>query len=351
MQAPSSHRARDALIAAGRLIPGIWAYYEAERDRSASAPEVYIQDDDGARAYAAAGAAAYGRPFWDQLRSLEPIDLSMQIYRFNTLASWRMGQGIYRVDPAPYDALVTTELNGDLPTDVLLRLPEWCVYVETPGLQCEVDSSGHRCQVFGAWARITREPEHANRPALVIALDLPAVPIPTQCLHIPLTGSLADSIAGVMALWGRPDPASLQSAVSCATPIINILLYLCAGGEVTGNDGSPANPNPVKTRRRGVRLFPAAGPRVWDVGVRVGAALRRAYAGAEQDMGGDGRSLRGHVRRAHWHGVRSGPRKTPDGADIPTALRQFKLRWFPPIPVALDDLDNLPSVIRPVSSP
>ena len=121
MQAPSSHRARDALIAAGRLIPGIWAYYEAERDRSASAPEVYIHDDDGARAYAAAGYAAYGRPFRDQLRSLEPFDLSMQILPFNTLAAWRMGQGIYRVDPALYDALVTTELSGDLPTNVLLR--------------------------------------------------------------------------------------------------------------------------------------------------------------------------------------------------------------------------------------
>ncbi|MEY6431094.1 hypothetical protein ABC977_01575, partial [Thioalkalicoccus limnaeus] len=49
------------------------------------------------------------------------------------LATWRVSQGIYRFDPDLAAALADTPLSGDLPTDTLFHLPEWCVYVETPG--------------------------------------------------------------------------------------------------------------------------------------------------------------------------------------------------------------------------
>lgn len=111
----------------------------------------------------------------------------------------------------------------------------------------------------------------------------------------------------------------------------------------------PANPAPKRTKR-GWRLFPAERVTTWDVGVRLGAALRRAHHAAETGGSGDGThaSPRGHVRRAHWHGFRSGPMKTPAGDVIPAASRRFDLRWLPPIPVNLETLDDLPATIRPV---
>lgn len=76
------------------------------------------------------------------------------------------------------------------------------------------------------------------------------------------------------------------------------------------------------------------------MGVRLGAALRRAYqaeqTGAERPHAGP----RPHVRRAHWHGYWSGPR---DGA------RRYDLRWLPPIAVALSDANELPAVVRRVT--
>ena len=33
-----------------------------------------------------------------------------------------------------YDAVRDTPVEGDIPCEVLHRLPEWCVYVETPGM-------------------------------------------------------------------------------------------------------------------------------------------------------------------------------------------------------------------------
>lgn len=47
------------------------------------------------------------------------------------LAAWRATQGVYRIDPDLLPALWDTPVSGALPDDLLFRLPEWCVYVET----------------------------------------------------------------------------------------------------------------------------------------------------------------------------------------------------------------------------
>jgi len=40
------------------------------------------------------------------------------------LASWRLSQGVYRFDPVLYENLINTPVAGDIPVDVLLRLPD-----------------------------------------------------------------------------------------------------------------------------------------------------------------------------------------------------------------------------------
>jgi hypothetical protein len=50
------------------------------------------------------------------------------------LATWRVTQGIYRFHPEIFNAVWGTPLDGDLPVELLFRLPEWCVYVETPSM-------------------------------------------------------------------------------------------------------------------------------------------------------------------------------------------------------------------------
>ena len=94
-------------------------------------------------------------------------------------------------------------------------------------------------------------------------------------------------------------------------------------------------------------MFPADGPRTWDVGVRLGAALRRAYH--DREVGGDAHAgPRGHIRRAHWHMILSGARLTADGAPIAPEKRRRDLRWLPPIAVNLESVDDLPATVRRV---
>lgn len=62
---------------------------------------------------------------------LSPKDAA-QVSILGALAAWRMTQSIYRFDPNVFAAVWETPIEGDLPVDMLYRLPEWCVYVETP---------------------------------------------------------------------------------------------------------------------------------------------------------------------------------------------------------------------------
>lgn len=59
------------------------------------------------------------------------------------LAGWRHTKGIYRFDPDVYQELINTPLDRALPSERLLRLPEWCVAIETPGLLAKGDPRSH----------------------------------------------------------------------------------------------------------------------------------------------------------------------------------------------------------------
>lgn len=147
-----------------------------------------------------------------------------------------------------------------------------------------------------------------------------------------------------------PIPRSKEHLAVAGTlaPLVSLLLFLCSQREEVGVEGHrPGNPAAKRTKK-GWRWFPADKLTTWDVGVRIGAALRRAYQRAETGQAEidpeTGRARpRAHVRRAHWHGYWTGPRVEERAAE-----RRFPLRWMPPIPVNLDSPDDLPATVRRV---
>jgi hypothetical protein len=325
----------------------LWSAAAAVRDTYPQPPECYLTDFDGGRALIYAIDLSGHDDDIKMLESLDARDTVRMVVPLTTLMCWRMTQGIYRIDPAVYSALIETPLTGDIPADVLLRLPEWCIYVETPGLQvCRRDGDGVT-ELTGVFARMDVEPNGQRN--LVLTLDMPAAE-GLEAQSIPLIGQLDAALENAMGIWESVDKGVIESIKSYVMPILNLLLYICASaGDIQGKRGQPGNPTPKHTRRGGVKLFAADGLRTWDVGVRMGAALRAAYR-AEQTGGGSGQreGPRGHIRRAHWHGFRSGPRKTVDGAEIPVDKRRFDLYWLPHIAVNLDDVGGLPATIRRV---
>lgn len=263
-------------------------------------------------------------------------------------AAWRVTQGIYRFDPTLAAALIETPLTGDLPVSALTHLPHWCVYVETPG-RTMPRVLGGETTLHGYYGWINWF-DSEDRVELMLGLDVerpyPGLPVCT----VPLIGTLEQSIRAVEARWRKAYEAGLITNAPTAgfvegtqrlSSLIAPLLYLCADDAEIG-DGTvrPQQPKPTKTKQ-GLRLFSAPAPTTWDVGVRIGAAIRRAQEGeaSERHAAGERSRPRAHVRRAHWATYWTGPRSSEQ-----TAV----LRWLPPIPVNVNDIEALPATVHQV---
>jgi hypothetical protein len=263
-------------------------------------------------------------------------------------AAWRVTQGVFRYDPTLATALVQTPLTGDLPIAALTHLPHWCTYIETPGRTMPlVDGGSTALYGYFAWIDWLATEEPAK---LMLGMDTerpyPHLPVSV----VPLVGTLEHSLCAVQGEWAHSYATGLvQSAPSAGftegaqrlSPLLGLLLYLCADDAEIGDGKAPPTwPKPTKTKQ-GWRLFPPGAPTLWDVGVRIGAAIRHAEEReASIDHLADERSRpRAHIRRAHWATYWTGPRS---GSQTPV------VRWLPPIPVNVGDVEAMPVTVRPV---
>jgi hypothetical protein len=221
-----------------------------------------------------------------------------------------------------------------LPCELLHRLPAWCVYIELDAPHC-------RDGLHGVFAHLEYDPNDGREELrLLLDTDAALVPIPLHLGPWDLREALARM--GREAQRRAPDlaqptPAALATHAEHLAPLLSLLLYLCSD---EADYPRPPPPTPKRTKR-GPRLFPPDRPATWDVGVRLGAALRQAHRARdpEPEASGTGPRPRPHIRRAHWHTYWKGPR---EGA------RTAHVQWLPPIPVNLDDDIALPAVIHPV---
>lgn len=241
-----------------------------------------------------------------------------------SLGTWRYTQGIYRYDPDVLAALVHTDLTGDLPAEMLLRLPEWSVYIEA-NLTLWGES------VAGYWAHLEYDVKTGHRELIMLAAMPDGSVSPTIAVHLG-TGSLVDAIAATFfepgGLGSIPAETIRAHAAEWArelTPFISLLLYLCTDAPEIDDSRVPGvfptHPQPKKIKR-GWRLFAPDRARVWNVGTQTGAVIRRGRRAANET--GE-RTVRPHIRRGHWHGYWYGPR---------TGDQIFRCRWLPPTVVA-----------------
>jgi hypothetical protein len=256
-----------------------------------------------------------------------PPRLIPDVARLAAVGAWRYTQGVYRFHPAVFQSLTGTPITGDIPCDVLLRLPEWSPYIETPGL-----SFGNNC-LHGFFVHLEHD-ANSGRIELRFLLDTDQALLPIP-LHLG-KWSLAEAIARMLdeanlqaTIHGEslPTPPSdvLPTMSRAMAPMVGLVLYLCAGNaEFRGQRPQRSGPRQTK---KGLRLFPAPGPVIRNIGDETGDLIERAGREERKNQGGEGThaSPRPHIRRAHWHGFWTGPRSGPDSA------RRFELRWLPPI--------------------
>lgn len=322
----------------GRRYPGAWEGFERMRGLRGTELPTW---PDWCYAPIAAGIAAATdgaeMASWtpQQLKAMR--DAPMLV----ALAAWRMGKGVYVVDPDLLEALWDTPVTGNIPSEVLRHLPEWCVYVH---LDRKLGGGRH---LQGAFVHLEYDPnDGSSELRLVLAYSRRL-----EAHAIDLGGTLDEGIASMLddgIMRGQSMiPARLRKAAAeelrrIVEPLVSVALYLASEAREFDGDGRPGNPRPTKTKA-GWRTFPQSAPRRWDVGVRIGAALRaandelRSYGGES----GSGRArMRPHLRRAHWTFRWTGPR---------TSVQEAKSIWMRPRLIAAGDSDEeLPAVIHAV---
>ena len=263
-----------------------------------------------------------------------------------TIIPWRYSRSIYRFDPDVYRELVETSFSGDIPQEVLLRLPEWSVFVE---MQEE--------SVFGFFASLDyASPERAEL-LFVFCIEGRLTPFNIRLSSGTIENSFAQTLKEFEALVGDNNelkadytkvlgPNSshvkfdggvdgvrkeltevLGEDLSLVKKALSLILYICSDeAEIRDRDApdwEPGYPRPKMTKGQ-ERLFPADRNRIVDVGRELGAMLRDDAAKSEP-CAPTGRTVRPHLRRGHWHGFWTGPRK--ENRD----QQKFVLKWLPPL--------------------
>lgn len=267
-----------------------------------------------------------------------------------SLGAWRLSKGVYRFDPELYHELINTPISDTMPVNIFARLPEYCIYIETPGLSFKGK------EAYGFFAFLN-EDYQSDTPELRILVDLEGA---KQGIVLPISDTLdfGTSFAGIYRNERRLTnviekkyfgEATMEHIIAetellrdFALKILSVLLYLCSDEPDYGDRIPPARAAATKVKG-GEKWIAAPGVKTWDVGIRIGAAIRKYRATAEKsESAGGGRHSpkRPHMRRAHWHGFWKGSRKEPE-------KQKFILHWIPPIPVKMSDADS-PTVIRPV---
>jgi hypothetical protein len=266
------------------------------------------------------------------------------------LVAWRPTKGIYRFHPELYESLIETDLEGEVPSDVLLRMPSWAVFIETPV------SENMPFQLAGFWAYLSRMGKQ-NELVLVglwrkegelllecgIDPDWDILLFNLQLGHHPVSDLTEMMFQQTARETGKDlkertdDMRAVQDHVASA--MLSLLLYLCSE-KPDISDWEPEQPQ-FKYLGKKRRWLASKVIREWDVGLRLGAALQSARERTEAAEGnaGNGTPVRPHVRRAHWHSFWVGKR----------GEQTISLRWLPPIPVNVTDAGNLPGVLHPVA--
>lgn len=330
-------RPRELIEVFGRQHPGCWdALREVqEADPGRPPPYVFATIEQAGRAWTRAARAQRANTQRQDPYPLRAMSL------LPGLAAWRLTQTVYRFDPDLYAALLRTPVAGPLPGDLLQRLPGWCVWIDTPGMDVAT-TAGARVAVTGIFAWVDRHPN--GHDLLCVAMD---AGFQVGVTHLRLAGTVEQGLASVAADWQagaargtaqNPPPAGWAAeAERVLGPVLSLLLYLCADA---ADYTRPPEPAPRRIKGR-VRLVPPERPTMVPVGERLGAALRRAAAAADPADGPvQGRARpQPHVRAAHWHTFLRGPR---------TGERRREVRWLPPIGVRVHLGEDLAAVVRRV---
>lgn len=339
-----NHPALNVYRVVEQRFPNVWSLADNFRARF----------NHGERRDGSIFSDAEGNALSMRLQGIDNPDPVVHPALFGALVSWRPTKGIYRFHPALYEALIGTDLDGDVPSSLLLRMPGHAVYIETP------ESENMPFPIEGFFAYLSRMGK--QNELQIVALErrdgqlhegqidplkdvsvfsLPLGNYPVSDLvrhHFERDESETKGSDGSTWKYSDVDKGARQIIEHVVSSMLSLVLYLCSEQPEIADWTVPMPKSKFFGTKK--RLLAAKESISWNVGIRIGAALdlssKRKCEDSVADGSGTGVSVRPHIRRAHWHSFWVGKR----------GEQTLSLRWLPPIAVNTEEAENLPAVIR-----
>ena len=303
-------------------VPDVWKavdYYRHERGSG--------EDDWDARVFMPLSG---WNAITERLLPKSPVDAQVFAAKnLQVMGAWRPTQDILRFDADFYNMLTKTPVTGNLPVEIIGRIPAWALYFEARNLAVEGRSYD------GFFAGLDQS---NDRTQLILRLHFVAVenmrilpfilPLGDWSVEEAVERTNAQQRNAMMRLNMEMTGEYTRVADQGLHAALNLLFYVCSYGldEDRAYEFGPGirYPQPVKVKRGNWRLFPPPKPVIHKLGTEIGEETRRfnERVCAPRPHG----SPRPHIRRAHWHGYWRGPLNDQDN-------RKFSLKWLPPFMV------------------
>lgn len=264
------------------------------------------------------------------------------------LAPWRQSKEVYVLDPDMQGLLFEQE-DLDLSVETLLRLPYPGFYIEFAADNSYISKTFH-----GVFIHLEYDVDNGDRELRLLYLPRAGIPFGIP-VHLD-AGTIADSVRETYrqahkAVEEDPelrralltDEACMDQQADIYRQTVQVVLYLCAQNAEISQNSEQA----FYTKRTPTIKDRYAEIRKWDVGMRIGKAIR-AYRGESvaksKPEGGHHASPRPHMRRGHWHSFWSGPKADPD-------QRKLELMWVAPTIVGANQEVEPPVTLHKVLPP
>ena len=260
------------------------------------------------------------------------IDDLIELQIFGT---WRYSQKVYRFDSELMLALADSEPNQELPVDVLLRIPDYCCYIEFGeeiALSKDVSINGFFAQISYDWKdklNILDFYAVSDKIGRVYNLIVPLIKGKTIYQSLEYINERAISLLPKDLQNGRVETIRRHKYYYQFIEIlIPYILYLCSNKPDIINTKQPNyTPTPLKPRalHKPKKIFPANAPQILEVGTTIRAQLHQVRLATTTNNTANTearKSPKAHIRRGHWHGYWTGPR---------TGKREFTLKWLHPM--------------------
>lgn len=285
----------------------------------------------------------------DQMRGVASAAAS-----FSALAPWRQSKEVYVMDEGMQELLFDQAGDLSLSADILLRLPYPCFYIQ---FSPAVDYAGDL--YHGVFVFLNDDFFDGRRQLYLLYLQQDGetsmlVPVPLEAKTISESMDIVERDAvrkisegqDAMAQELRAESAHTAQQFDLLRRTMQLILYICAqNAEITP---SPEQASRTKRSSTGVIVDRYAEIRKWDVGIRVGNAVRNYRRQQETTPVDDPvrthASPRPHMRRGHWHHFWTGPKNKP-------AERKLILQWVAPTFVTASSKNDTPVVLHRVDMP